>query len=1394
MRKKVGKILSMFLCMAMVAIVFSVVPVNVSADEFVLHPGYITGTITGPYEILTGGTVYATGTDPVSGNTYTAQTSINTQTGEYTLIVEGGNWEYRLNCEIKIPNGQINLGYKYSTVGVGETVQVDFQTNAVIQGTVEIKGETIGHAWIRIGKISGIDPLGYYGYIFLTGQTTSYSYSIPVIGGNADYRIECRDLVITMYDRIYFGYQYENVDVGETAVVDFISIPGYIQGTATLSTGSIQGGYLTATGANGNWARTSSFNTDGSFSFPVIPALHTSVGGTIYTDMGTYILGVQYVDTVEGQTSIVNWQITVDTARISGDVNIVGVDFTSVNLKASGPFGSKRETTIYGNGPYLLDDLRIGNWRVNTKIYDSEYDSINGYLDNDLYYFPPHQVTLTSGQEHIKDFELAAGFLDGNILSESTAIDDLYYFKLSAQSIGQGSAQTICNDYGYNPNLANYYDMFVAPGDWKVTSIQLSFRDDHFPYNPYYTSNMLINEYTTQFVHVGSGETVEYDLNYENAEVTARFKVATGDPLSKPDIVGNYQYNSEGIYDRYVHIQASSTQSNVEEGLVKFYPLPGTYRLLARAHVLGSYTTFGQFYLTVEPGDVVIVDPDAPNVDIAFPPGNYETEEECVIVSGTVTDESEIASFTINGVEVSVGEDGSFQQQVCGLVLGDNVIEVTASDINDNEVIIDRTVIRIYPPNTPPSAELDVSYTGTEGTAVVFDAGGSTDEEGDELQYRWDFDNDDTWDTEYSIDPTASYTWDDEYSGTVKVEVFDGEFTDSTTTSITVDNSAPVVASFPLFSAGEGSDITYTFSFSDAGISDTHTVVIDWGDGDLDYPVVSESGDSGTFVGTHAYSDDDSYTGTVTVTDNDGDSHSLTLVVDVENLPPSVSIIALPNEIDEGALVDFTGGIFDPGLADTHTFEWNFDDGSTADDSLDQTHGFYDEGTYYVSLSVTDDDGDTGSASIPIKVNNVAPTAFLGNKGPQDEGSEVTVSFSDQYDPGTSDTFTYSFDWDNDGTYDIVDQTDPSAYYIWEDDGFYTVGAMIKDNDGSYTEYTTTVTVVNVDPTADVSDNGPIVEGEPITISFSDIYDPGIYDTFTYFFDWDFDGIYDIYGQENPAASYTWYDEGSYPVRIMIMDNSGGFTEYIIYSTVANVPPTIDSFSVTPFDPLAIGDPVTVSAIYSDPGDDTLTTTISWGDGSSTTTSGYAVEENHVYSTPGVYTITLTVSDGTETVEISYQYAVVYDPTGSFITGGGHFGSPAGAYKDDLTLTGKAGFGFVSKYQKGATTPGGNTQFRFHAGDLSFKSESYDWLVVAGHKGMFKGTGTINGDGNYKFIISAIDGDLTGGNGVDKFRIKIWEEDGAGNENVIYDNNLGSADDANPTTALTHGSIKIHKG
>jgi hypothetical protein len=147
-------------------------------------------------------------------------------------------------------------------------------------------------------------------------------------------------------------------------------------------------------------------------------------------------------------------------------------------------------------------------------------------------------------------------------------------------------------------------------------------------------------------------------------------------------------------------------------------------------------------------------------------------------------------------------------------------------------------------------------------------------------------------------------------------------------------------------------------------------------------------------------------------------------------------------------------------------------------------------------------------------------------------------------------------------------------------------------------------------------------------------------------------------------------------------------------------------------------------------------------------------------------------------------------PRAAFVTGGGWITSPPGACVADPTMTGKATFGFEAKYHKEATVPTGTTDFQLHAAGLDFHASTYEWLVIAGAKAQYKGTGTINGAGSYGFMLTTIDGQISGGGGQDKLRIKIWD---AATNQLIYDTQLQAPNHVDPTTIIGGGSIVVHR-
>jgi len=401
---------------------------------------------------------------------------------------------------------------------------------------------------------------------------------------------------------------------------------------------------------------------------------------------------------------------------------------------------------------------------------------------------------------------------------------------------------------------------------------------------------------------------------------------------------------------------------------------------------------------------------------------------------------------------------------------------------------------------------------------------------------------------------------------------------------------------------------------------------------------------------------------------------------------------------------------------------------------------------------------------------------------------------------GTPDTSFYS-----DGVlfHSIGDGDDRARYVALQQDGKIVVTGDTytgADYDIFVARY---LSRGNLPPTVDAGSDATINEGSSFnqTGSFTDPDN----DMWTGTVDYGF-------GKQNLILNadktfdlqYTYTDNGTYNVIVCVEDGASSDCDDLIV-TVNNVAPKLGDI-IAPTAPVSKNEqPIDVRVDFTDAGTaDTHHAVIEWGDGYDCNTNtfpdpGCALSEisgsgtvtgNHTYQEPGVYTVKITVidNDGGSATAI-YEYVVIYDPDNGFVTGGGWIYSNPGSYKLELTLEGKANFGFVSKYKNGATSPTGNTEFQFRAADMNFHSSTYKWLVISGSTAKYKGVGTINGEGEYKFMIWATDGDLKEPDEVDTFRIKIWLEDEGGNEDVIYDNFV----DEYSEQAIGGGNIVIHQ-
>ncbi len=428
----------------------------------------------------------------------------------------------------------------------------------------------------------------------------------------------------------------------------------------------------------------------------------------------------------------------------------------------------------------------------------------------------------------------------------------------------------------------------------------------------------------------------------------------------------------------------------------------------------------------------------------------------------------------------------------------------------------------------------------------------------------------------------------DTTSVAIKVADSDGASgTDSESVVVVqVANVNPNVSAPDDQAANEGASSSFNLgSFSDPGPDSPWAVDVDWGDGST-HGTASKTTTGSLGSMSHTYADGPATrTVTVTVTDKNGGVGSASFQVTVENVAPTV-VLSGDTSANEGSSHTYTYTVSDPGDDPNPTVSESCGTGTKTDTAAANSFDcFFPDGPENATVSVEADDGDasnnTGSDSKTVAVANVAPTVALsaGNDLAVNEGAaEHTYAYTIS-DPGADTVTSVATSCGANGAKVSGSDTNTNtagSFKCTFADGpnNSTVSVQATDSDSAAGNTATqTVTVNNVAPTATLGNNGPVDEGSPVSVSFSDQFDPSAGDTtagFHYAYACDNSSLSSAtYAGSGTAASKscTFGDNGSNTVRARIIDRNGGYTEYLTVVTVRNVNPTASNASFT-IDPI----------------------------------------------------------------------------------------------------------------------------------------------------------------------------------------------------------------------------------
>ena len=179
----------------------------------------------------------------------------------------------------------------------------------------------------------------------------------------------------------------------------------------------------------------------------------------------------------------------------------------------------------------------------------------------------------------------------------------------------------------------------------------------------------------------------------------------------------------------------------------------------------------------------------------------------------------------------------------------------------------------------------------------------------------------------------------------------------------------------------------------------------------------------------------------------------------VVKTPPIANFTSSPTTLPTGENVTFNAtDSYDPD-GQIVSYFWDFGDGNNSTGNI-TTHAYADNGTYAVTLTITDNDGLKDTAQDTISIQNRPPIAqFTESATTVRTGETIYFNASDSYDP---DGHIINYLW-NFGDGNITFVTSPTVTHTYKAFGNYSVILNVTDNDNFHDSSTLTLQVHNVD-------------------------------------------------------------------------------------------------------------------------------------------------------------------------------------------------------------------------------------------------------------------------------------------------------------------------------------------
>ncbi len=543
-----------------------------------------------------------------------------------------------------------------------------------------------------------------------------------------------------------------------------------------------------------------------------------------------------------------------------------------------------------------------------------------------------------------------------------------------------------------------------------------------------------------------------------------------------------------------------------------------------------------------------------------------------------------------------------------------------------------------------PTAVLTSTPTPATGKApltITFDGTGSSDSDGTIVSWTLSYGDGTPDDTGALVLPSnLDHTYSDPGNYTATLTVTDDlGASDSASVAVTATNVAPTASltTTPTPATGKA---PLGVTFNGSGSSDSDGSIASWrlqfGDGTADATGTGAPPSSRS----HTYSAG-SFTATLTVTDDQGATGTDSVAVTSNaNVAPTAVLTSTPTPATGKAPlgVTFNGSGSTDSDGSIASWKLQFGDGTadatgTGAPPASRSHTYSSAGSFTATLTVTDDSGATGQATVAVTPKaNVAPTASLtSTPTPATGKAPLGVTFNGS---GSTDSDGSIASWKlqfGDGTADATGTGAPpsSRSHTYMSAGSFTATLTVTDDSGATGQATVAVTPkANVAPTAVLTSTPTPATGKaPLGVTFNGSASSdsdGSIASWTLDFG---DGTTVAGGNGVPPSSLPHtYAAGTWTAVLTVKDDNGA-TDTDSVGVSANNPPTAALTADKTSGPTPLA--VTFNGSGSSDSDGTIASwTLAFGDGGSTNGTG-AVPSSipHTYANACSCTASLTVTD-----------------------------------------------------------------------------------------------------------------------------------------------------------------------